>query len=117
MPRVEIAVPASGNRTYTYRAPDHLKDRLSPGSRVLVPLGKARRIGFVWGEGAADVPEDKLKDILAALDEEPLIRHDIVDLCRWISEYYFAAPGDALALALPSSYLKPLYPTLAFTSA
>jgi len=116
VPRVEIAVPASGNRTYTYRAPDHLKDRLSPGSRVLVPLGKARRIGFVWGEGAADVPEDKLKDILAALDEEPLIRHDIVDLCRWISEYYFAAPGDALALALPSSYLKPLDPTLAFTS-
>jgi primosomal protein N' (replication factor Y) (superfamily II helicase) len=116
VPRVEIAVPASGNRTYTYRAQDHLQDRLTPGSRVLVPFGKGRRIGFVWGEGESDVPEDRLKDILAAPDEEPLIRHDIMDLCRWIADYYFAAPGDALALALPSAYLKPLDPTLAFTA-
>ena len=112
MPRVEVAVPLPGIRTYTYRVPTHLLTRLGPGSRVLVPFGNRMQVGFVWGEGDLDLAEDRLKDIAAALDEQPMVSPEVGALCRWIGDYYFASPGEAMALALPAGYLKPSDPAL-----
>jgi primosomal protein N' (replication factor Y) len=74
------------------------------------------QVGFVWGEGRPDVPAEKLRNIAAALDEQPMVSPEVGELCRWIADYYFASPGEALALALPAAYLKPADPALIPTS-
>ena len=41
------------------------------------------------------------KEIVEALDVEPLLPPAVVDLCRWVAEYYVAGIGDALGVAMP----------------
>jgi primosomal protein N' len=36
-----------------------------------------------------------------AVDAEPLLPSPIVELCRWVADYYVAGIGDALAVAMP----------------
>src|SRR5258705_2398082 len=42
-----------------------------------------------------------VKDIAEALDAEPLLPASIVDLCRWVADYYVSGIGDALGVAMP----------------
>jgi primosomal protein N' (replication factor Y) len=42
-----------------------------------------------------------VKNIAEAVDREPLLPASIVDLCRWVADYYVAGIGDALAVAMP----------------
>jgi primosomal protein N' (replication factor Y) len=49
---------------------------------------------------AAGGPSD-VRDILEVIDREPFVPPHIVELCRWVADYYVAGIGDALALAMP----------------
>jgi len=71
------------------------------GARVRVPVGSRTLTGCVVEHDAAIVEGTEAKDILAALDPEPLVPPAIVDLCRWVAEYYVAGIGDALGVAMP----------------
>ena len=73
-------------------------------------------MGFVWGPGRGDLPAARLKTVLALLEREPLVPPDVQRLCRWIADYYFAPPGEALALAVPAKALKPIDPPVAPTA-
>jgi primosomal protein N' (replication factor Y) len=54
------------------------------------------------GEHDALVEEGTdVKNIAEAVDREPLLPASIVDLCRWVADYYVAGIGDALAVAMP----------------
>ena len=46
-------------------------------------------------------PGPTLKDIVEVLDDEPLLPAAVVELCRWVADYYLAGIGDALAVAMP----------------
>jgi len=74
------------------------------GSRVEVPLGTKRTTGFVVGLIDQVEDESKLKPIRAVLDDdEPALTPEIIDLCRWASEYYIAPLGEMLRTALPAN--------------
>ena len=95
----EIAVAGPLRRTFTYRRPDDLGP-LFPGQRVLVPFGKANKIGFYLGPGRP--PEDvRIKSIVRPLDAASYFPPDLFKLCRWMADYYFANPADCLLSALP----------------
>ncbi len=70
------------------------------GARVLVPLGTRTMTGLVVGEAAATDAAD-VKAIVEALDDDGYLPEAIVDLALWVSDYYLAGPGDALAAAMP----------------
>jgi primosomal protein N' (replication factor Y) len=95
---VSIAVPVPFLDLLTYRVPDHLE--LPPiGARVRVPLGQRVVTGLVVGHDAP--PADHVRDVHAVVDREPFLPASIVDLCRWVAEYYIAGIGDAVAVAMP----------------
>lgn len=66
-----------------------------------VPVGSRTVTGCVVEHGAVLEDGTEAKDILEALDREPLLPSTIVELCRWVADYYVAGIGDALSVAMP----------------
>ena len=101
----EVAIPLAVHGTFTYSIPEELRDGVRLGSRVEVPLGPKRTTGFVVALSHA-APDDpgKIKPIRAVLDDdEPALIPEIIQLCRWASEYYLAPLGEMLKVALPAN--------------
>jgi primosomal protein N' (replication factor Y) (superfamily II helicase) len=97
---VAVAVPVPFLDLLTYNVPDSLA--MPPiGARVRVPVGARTLTGCVVRHDALVEDGTEVKDIAEALDREPLLPSSIVELCRWVAEYYVAGIGDALAVAMP----------------
>lgn len=72
------------------------------GVRVLVPLGKKEIVGIVQGKHAGALQEGiVLRNIIAQLDEEPMVTTEQLQLWRWIADYYMCPIGDVMSAALP----------------
>ena len=75
-----------------------------PGSRVLVPFGRDKLVGVVVESGvesALDGP--RLKPVLRALDDEPLLDAELLQTLAWATDYWLGAPGEVCTNALPLS--------------
>jgi primosomal protein N' (replication factor Y) len=107
---VSVALPLPLFRPLTYEVPDALVNRVQTGSRVVVPVRGRREMGFVIGEGAI---RDGIspREILAAPDTQPAVHESVLQLCQWLSEYYFAPLGVVLHAALPAALTGPATPT------
>ena len=101
----EVAVPVYVRQTFTYSLPGHLALRARPGCRALVPFGKKFLTGFIVDlheSLQSELDESEIKDIEELLDESPIITPEILELTRWVSDYYFAPWGECLRAALPA---------------
>jgi primosomal protein N' (replication factor Y) (superfamily II helicase) len=75
-----------------------------PGMRVRVPFGRQKLVGIVMeAAGSTDIPEDRLKPILAVLDSQPVLDASALALLRWAAEYYHHPIGEVLSSALPKA--------------
>ena len=96
---VEVAFNLPINQTFSYRVPPELRS-VQAGMRVLAPFGKQFLTGLVVMK--RDRPGfNKVKDIVDLLDEHPLLTEKMLELTKWISQYYLSSWGQALFLALP----------------
>ncbi|HEU5182622.1 MAG TPA: primosomal protein N' [Candidatus Polarisedimenticolia bacterium] len=97
----QVALPVALDTPLSYRVPARLAGRVRPGSRVLVSLGEKAKVGIVV---ALDRPEEdggRLKPVLEALDEQPLLDPVLLELTRRVAEHYFTPWGQVLQAALP----------------
>jgi len=100
---VRVALNRPVRREFTYAVPPHLAPRALVGTRVAVSFAHRRSIGVVVAvEDATEVPADRVKEVLAVLDETPVIGEELLFLTRWIAERYACAWGEALAAVLPA---------------
>ncbi len=101
---LRIALPTPLRRLFDYSLPNNLADEnLHPGMRVKVSFGRRKLIGvLVEVSDKTDVPTNKLKSILEIIDQEPVFTNEILDLCRWASDYYHHPIGEVLFYALPT---------------
>ncbi|MFZ5516315.1 MAG: primosomal protein N' [Candidatus Zhuqueibacterota bacterium] len=101
MKYADVAIPLPIFQTYTYEIPAALEDLVLPGARVLIPLGKRKRItGYVVSVNQHCERED-LKPIYDLLDEQPALLPELLQLALWISEYYIAPLGEVIKAMLP----------------
>lgn len=99
---LEVALPVNINQNFDYISDENVKI----GCRVIVPFGKKKLTGFV-----VDIKEksqkpginSRLRKIIKVVDDEPLINDELLELAKWISEYYLCSQGVALNLILPST--------------
>jgi primosomal protein N' (replication factor Y) len=104
---VEAALPVPIRRAFTYRIPEPLRGKIKTGCRLKLPFGRRNLIGYAVGlhsEVPPDiaVDESKIKDVLAVMDNEPLITPEILTLTKWTAEYYASFWGEMLKAALPA---------------
>jgi primosomal protein N' (replication factor Y) len=99
---VSVALPLPLFREFTYAVPDSMAARAGVGSRVVVPVRGRRTIGLVVAvaEPNADVVP---KEILAAPDAAPVVSAHLLQLARWMSDYYVAPLGMVLRTMLPAA--------------
>lgn len=92
---VRVALPVAVDREFTYSLPASLGDVI-PGMRVLVPFSGRRLTGIVTGPAADDVPADEVLEVERVLDDIPVIPAPLLELARFIAEYYVCPLGEAL---------------------
>lgn len=97
----EVALPQAVRQVFTYVIPDKLTDKVVPGMRVWVPLGRRKAIGMVVRVHDTK-PEFTCKPVTDLLDSEPILDPELLALTEWVSQYYFAAWGEVIQAALPA---------------
>ncbi len=100
---VQVAlVPPQGRLdALDYVLPEDLAERTTIGSRVVVPLGKRFALGIVVGFAEhSDVPG--LRPVAAVVDVAgPVLDRTLVELGRWIAQYYLGSLSEAITTMLP----------------
>jgi primosomal protein N' (replication factor Y) len=114
---IEVAIPLPVYQTFTYSVPESFTDFMATGKRVLVPFGRRRETGYVFGQNqGADIADIKeMKSILDILDEQPLFPSSMVPFFRWISDYYKYPVGQVVKNALPGGLNIRDYASVAIT--
>ena len=101
-----VAIARGPRRELTWSVPDGLEDRVLPGCRVLVPLGRGNRrlTGYVVALDEVDPAElgYPIKPVADVLDPEPLFDDALLTLFRFIARYYHASLGDVIRTGLPA---------------
>ncbi|HLG15090.1 MAG TPA: primosomal protein N' [Blastocatellia bacterium] len=101
----EVAVPLYVRQTFTYRLPGEMGRSARVGARVLVPFGKKILTAFIVSlreDLDGEIGPSEIKDVEELLDESPLVTREVLDLTRWMSDYYYAPWGECIRAALPS---------------
>jgi primosomal protein N' (replication factor Y) len=99
------------DQVFTYQVPRHLHGAIRPGQRLRVPLGRGNKptVGYCVHLGKSAPPATdgvRLKDVLAVLDDPPLIDAPMLELTQWLSRYYACSWGQALDAAVPAGVKK-----------
>jgi primosomal protein N' (replication factor Y) len=103
---VEVAVPVHVSPSFIYRLPPALRPVAQPGARIVVPLGRKHVTGFIvkLHNDLTAVPglkESNLKDAEEILDAVPLVTPELLELTKWIADYYLSPWGEVIKAALP----------------
>jgi primosomal protein N' (replication factor Y) len=103
--RVAVAVPAPLYNVFDYRVGEEMA--ILPGMRLRVPFGARQVVGVALeAPRVPQTPDEgprKYKSVAEVLDAEPLLPPELLELCRFASDYYQHPLGEVLATALPSA--------------
>jgi primosomal protein N' (replication factor Y) len=100
----EVAVPLHVFQTFTYRLSPEQSVQAEVGARLVVPLGRNLVTGYVVGlhdELPAALAEVEVKDAQTLVDTEPVCSREILELARWVADYYACPLGEVIKAALP----------------
>ncbi len=99
---VEIALPLPVGQTYTYHLTPYQQERVKPGARVRVPVGKRRMTGYVVAAGVEAPAGVETRAIDALIDRDPVLPPELLELARFAADYYLTPVGDVLAAMIPA---------------
>src|SRR5713226_456332 len=101
----QVAVPVHLNKTFTYRLPAGMQRAARVGSRVMIQFGAKPTTGYIVALSArlregTSLIESEIKDVQELLDIEPPLTPEILEITRWVADYYAARWGEVLRAAL-----------------
>src|SRR6516164_11045327 len=97
----DVALPVPLDATFTYRIPEGLAEPCV-GGRVIVPFREKRLCGVV-NELHDREPRFTAKSVQRVLDATSALTPDLMELGRWIAQYYIAPIGEVFRTMLPLS--------------
>ena len=104
--RVSVLLALPLPTAYEYRVGEGMA--LHEGDFVRAPLGRREVNGVVWGAGADDVDESRIRDVAQRLKNPPMgdVSRQFVD---WVAAYTVSPPGAVLkmAMSVPAALEEP----------
>ncbi|MCF7808271.1 MAG: primosomal protein N' [Candidatus Marinimicrobia bacterium] len=101
---VEIVFPLNLEQAFTYQVPEELKEVVQTGQRVIASLGRRKQQGMIVG--VKDEPPENFTGILKTFDNivdpVPVFDQSLINLLKWMSQYYFTPLGKVIQSAIPS---------------
>ncbi len=111
---VALPVPLRDTFTYSYSIDERRIDekgvveasqQAQPGARVLVEFGTRELVGVIVDTATSTaLNADKIKPISSLIDDHALLPQELLQLCRWASQYYLHPLGEVINAALPQRY-------------
>lgn len=101
---VEVVLPLSIAKTYTYRVPFEWNEKIKIGVRVIVQFGKNKVYAALVKNLSTEAPEKyEAKYILDVLDDEAIVDEGQLILWQWMADYYMCQLGEVMQAALPAA--------------
>ncbi|MCI0743904.1 MAG: primosomal protein N' [Verrucomicrobia subdivision 3 bacterium] len=98
---LEIAL----RKEFDYSIPEEFVRQVEVGSRVKVPFGHRQVLGVVTAL-AEDSPHTNLRPIAKVIGAQSLVTPKVLELARWIADYYCCPVEVALKSVLPDAVRK-----------
>ena len=99
---VDVILPLPLDGLFTYSVPGLMRDRVKPGMRLLVPLGRSKTYTGIAMRLHDTKPDFEVKEVMEVLDSTSVLLPQQLKLWQWISDYYLSPIGDVYKAALPS---------------
>jgi primosomal protein N' (replication factor Y) len=95
----DVALPVPLDQVFTYGVNGTVP---VVGARVLVPFSGQKLMGVVIRVHTETPAENiEIKAVQQVLDDAALLPEELMELARWISQYYLAPLGEVLRGMLP----------------
>lgn len=103
---IEVILPLSLEKTFTYRVSEAEFHFIKKGMRVAVPFGKSK----IYTALVLDIHENaptlyEAKEIHQILDEKPIATETQIKHWLWVANYYMCGIGDVYRGAFPTGLL------------
>ncbi len=92
-------------KEFDYLIPDEMEGLVEVGTRVKVPFGRRQMLGCVTALPETS-PHPGLRPLLKVIGRQSFISPKILQLARWMGEYYCCPPEIALKTVLPEAVRK-----------
>ncbi|MCK4982834.1 MAG: primosomal protein N', partial [Victivallaceae bacterium] len=99
----KVIVDLSLDKAFDYLIPEELKGQVHVGVQVHVPFGRGKRRGYVLNIVAETEYDKPLKEITSIAERHTRIPEKLVELGRWMAEYYCCSREKAVRALLPSA--------------
>jgi primosomal protein N' (replication factor Y) len=97
---VRVALDVPLDEAFDFRLPDGIE--APRGSLVVVPFGRARKVGVVVASAATSkVPAARLRDVESVVADVPAFGGADLELFEFCASYYQRPLGEAIAASLP----------------
>src|SRR5204863_7734122 len=108
---VQVALPLPLFQTFTYAVEEGLANPIAVGSRVVVPLRNDKEVGICIGLSDISPLQKKPKAVLESPDAQPAVGGSLLELCKWMADYYIVPLGVVLRTVLPAALTGAETPT------
>lgn len=100
---VDVILPLNITGALTYGVPVQWQDKVQPGIRVEVNLGKNKLYAAIVINVHGNRPEQyNVKPVKNIIDEEPVVTPLQLKFWCWIAQYYLCSLGEVMNAALPA---------------
>ncbi len=89
------------DQLYDYKVPKGWNFIPPSGCRILVPFGRRKVEAVVWGNQKPTYDPEQIKEIIAILDDTPLLNKNQISLIEWMAQRFFCRRQDLLHLFSP----------------
>ncbi|HSK62670.1 MAG TPA: primosomal protein N', partial [Pyrinomonadaceae bacterium] len=99
-------MPLHVAQTFTYRLTPEQSLNAKPGARISVPFGRKLLTAYIIAlhdevSTELNLANVEIKEAQSLVDIEPVCTEEILQLARWVAEYYACPIGEVIKAALP----------------
>lgn len=103
MAYAKVIVNLALDKDFDYLVPQKLEGLLQVGSQVIVPFGNSERRGYVLGFSETPSHHGDIKPIIDVCGIESQIPSSLIELGKWLADYYCCSQEQAIRTLLPGA--------------